>query len=237
MAGVQPHAGLSGARQRLQAWGPCPRVWPSGLTCSCSSPSTCTVKTLPRLSRPEMASRDLDAASQGGVRAPLAVGPGPHPSTRGNTGQLCVCSSPSLSAGRTVQAWPPPPVAPAASTVPPRKAHSRVSMTQGLDADKHPHGVASPRPALRLPAVCGDRHACSSPPGRTEQRGAGARQPGAGPGAAKLEESEPSARAPAGGGDGGMSSRGPRPGGWPPLTHVQAGGELEDGGHRGCEPA
>lgn len=85
----------------------------------------------------------------------------------GYTGQLCVCSSPSLSAGRTVQAWPPPPAAPAASTVPPRKAHSRVSMTQGLDADKHPHGVPSPRPrpALRLPAVCGDRHACSSPPG------------------------------------------------------------------------
>ena len=36
-----------------------------GLTCSCSSPCTCTVKTLPPLSRPEMASRDLDAGPQG----------------------------------------------------------------------------------------------------------------------------------------------------------------------------
>lgn len=79
--------------------------------------------------------------------------------------------------------------------------------------------------------------AAAPPGGGTEQRGAGARQPGAGPGAAKLEETEPSASALAGGGDGGMSSRGPRPGGWPPLTHVQAGGELEDGGHWGCEPA
>lgn len=33
------------------------------------------------------------------------------------------------------------------------------------------------------------------------------------------------------------SSMGPRPGGRPPLTHMQAGRKLEDGGHWGCEPA
>lgn len=36
-----------------------------GLTCSCSSPSTCRVKTLARLSRPEMATRDLETVPQG----------------------------------------------------------------------------------------------------------------------------------------------------------------------------
>lgn len=146
MADVRPLAGLSSARPRLQAEDPSPPIQPSGLTCSCSSPSTCTVKTLPRLSRPEMASRDLDAAPQGEGEGTLAVGSAPPPGTQ-------------LSPGRTVQAWAPPPTAPAASRVPARKAHSRVSMTQGLNADEHPHCVPSPRPrpALQLPVVCGDR--------------------------------------------------------------------------------
>lgn len=51
---------------RLRLGGPGPLPTYSSLTCSCSSPCTCTVKTLPLLSRPEMASRDLDTVPHGG---------------------------------------------------------------------------------------------------------------------------------------------------------------------------
>ena len=51
------------------------------------------------------------------------------------------------------------PRAPQDAPTTPRRAHSRVAMAQGLDADQHTHCVPGPQPgpALQLPGVCGDR--------------------------------------------------------------------------------
>lgn len=67
---------------------------PSGLTCSCSSPCTDTVKTLPLPSRSEMVSRDLDTVPR--LRAQKL---GPHPSAQGSP--VFEGASP-LSVSRTV---------------------------------------------------------------------------------------------------------------------------------------
>lgn len=81
--------------------------------------------------------------------------------------------------------------------------------------------------------------ACSSPQGAQSRGGRGqalGTPPSTGPGAAEgCEQVGPKQSPPVGGGEGagGPYARGPRP----PLTHMQAGGKLEDGSHWSCEPA
>lgn len=79
MASACPLAGLGGVHTEAGRHRTLPDPpSPSGLTCSCSSPCTDTVKTLLLPSRSEMVSRDLDTVPR--VRTQKARGLGPRPS-------------------------------------------------------------------------------------------------------------------------------------------------------------
>lgn len=240
MATIRPPAGLgtvhTEARRRRAP--PAPAAGPSGLTCSWSSPCTSTVEARPLPSRPEMASRDLDTVPR--VRAQLARRPGPHPSAQHSP--LCLGQPlPSPWAGQT----PTPNV---------RGGPQKRPLTCGGDT-----GTRCTRaPALR--PVAGVVPGPAAPCGLWRQLAAAAlRERGAGAGARRAHcPTDPGAAVGGGGGRGapsgppagtevaarGTSAMGPRGGqsrptraGPAPLTHVQAGRELEDGRRWGCEPA